>query len=250
MRTVKDKTKRLARARTSLDLELAGASLTEAQRRVAVRRRDAIISDMVELNRGLIAVHIRKWGQSTDIDRDSIEGAGLAGLCEAAVKFDPDKGLFSSYALRFIRAEIHNTVRITCFPSLTAHAFGLRPKVMKLVRAGDTPNEVAEELGVARSTVDAIMETVVIRLDLEVHEGQFAVHDVYDIDETCTQLVGALTALSEKDRYIVTQRLGLQGERKTTTELAQELSVSHQAVSKREQKALKLMRAYITEYRT
>jgi RNA polymerase sigma-32 factor len=209
---------------------------------------------------------------------DLIQEAGL-GLMKAADKFDPDRGVrFSTYAVWWIKASIQDyvmrnwsMVRTGSTSSQKSLFFNMRRVQARLEREAASRGEIMD-----RQTMRMLIATEVgVPLhDVEMMEGRLAgsdfslnatqssdeegrewietledegaqesrrVEDAKDIDTLRDWLLTALSALNERERFIVRERK-LRDEPRTLESLGNELGLSKERVRQLEAAAFGKMR--------
>lgn len=222
-----------------------------------------------------MAAKFRRYGAPMN---DLIQEAGL-GLMKAADKFDPDRGVrFSTYAVWWIKASIQDyvmrnwsMVRTGSTSSQKALFFNLRRVQARLereaARQGVTLDghqlreRIAQEVGVPLADVE-MMEGRLAGTDFSLNATQStdeegrewidALEDdsvqaaervaaAHDVDLLRGWLVQALRGLTERERFIVTERK-LRDEPRTLESLGSELGLSKERVRQLEAAAFAKMR--------
>ncbi len=190
--------------------------------------------------------------RATHLSREDLASAGALALISAADGYDPDHGVpfgafarkrilgafadelrSADWAPRSVRRRIKDTVAVQ--ETLIA-ALGRRPTI----------DEIASALGVDRATAQAGLDDAgrsVTSLD------EFTVdslpadiplpEETLLVRERLDYLRMAVAALPERTRYIVEQ---IYFHDRSVKELAEELGVTHSAVSQRRSEALRLIR--------
>ena len=222
-----------------------------------------------------MASKFRRYGAPMN---DLIQEAGL-GLMKAADKFDPDRGVrFSTYAVWWIKASIQDyvmrnwsMVRTGSTSSQKSLFFNLRRVQARLEREAAASGEpldrqvmrerIAQEVGVPLHDVE-MMEGRLSGSDFSLNATQSTdeegrewietledenakpsenVEQAKDIDTLRTWLVEALSALNERERFIVQERK-LRDQPRTLESLGNELGLSKERVRQLEAAAFGKMR--------
>ncbi len=209
---------------------------------------------------------------------DLIQEAGL-GLMKAADKFDPDRGVrFSTYAVWWIKASIQDyvmrnwsMVRTGSTSSQKALFFNMRRVQAQLMREAQGLGEeldghqlrqrIAQSIGVPLSDVE-MMQGRLSGSDLSLNAVQSTDEDgrewIETIEDDAEQaadrvearrdremlrqwLAKAMMALSERERYVVTERK-LREEPRTLESLGDELGLSKERIRQIEAAAFAKMR--------
>ncbi len=225
-----------------------------------------------------MASKFRRYGAPMN---DLIQEAGL-GLMKAADKFDPDRGVrFSTYAVWWIKASIQDyvmrnwsMVRTGSTSSQKTLFFNMRRVQARLERearaAGETLDghqlreRIAQEVGVSLADVE-MMSGRLSGSDLSLNATQSADEDGRawmdtieddspqaaervaqhrDTEQLREWLVGALSALSARERYIVTERK-LREPGRTLESLGEELGLSKERIRQLEAAAFARMRRHL-----
>lgn len=192
------------------------------------------------------------------VSRDDLISAGMAGLAQAARNFDAERGIaFDRYASTRIRGALLDELRSCDWASrsVRSRARQVQHAVEELQsRLGRQPTntEVADQLGVAESTVESVSEdvhrAVVLNYDSMVTDG--AAEDILPSDqrspdailverERQSYLHDAIDALPERLRHVVE---GYFFEERPMKELADELGVTESRVSQMRAEALDLLK--------
>jgi len=222
-----------------------------------------------------MAYKFRRYGAPMN---DLIQEAGL-GLMKAADKFDPDRGVrFSTYAVWWIKASIQDyvmrnwsMVRTGSTSSQKSLFFNLRRVQARLEREAAARGEaidrqvmretIATEVGVplhdvemmegrlsgsdfslnaTQSTDDEGREWIDTLEDENAKPSEYVEH-AKDIDTLRTWLLEALSALNERERFIVQERK-LRDDPRTLESLGNELGLSKERVRQLEAAAFNKMR--------
>ena len=222
-----------------------------------------------------MAAKFRRYGAPMN---DLIQEAGL-GLMKAAEKFDPDRGVrFSTYAVWWIKASIQDyvmrnwsMVRTGSTSSQKSLFFNMRRVQARLEREAAGRGEaldrqqmremIASEVGVPLHDVE-LMEGRLAGSDFSLNATQSSddegrewietlqdeaaqqsarVEHQKDIDTLRTWLVEAMSALNERERFIVRERK-LRDEPRTLESLGNELGLSKERVRQLEAAAFVKMR--------
>ncbi len=222
-----------------------------------------------------MASKFRRYGAPMN---DLIQEAGL-GLMKAADKFDPDRGVrFSTYAVWWIKASIQDyvmrnwsMVRTGSTSSQKSLFFNLRRVQARLEREAAAVGEsldrqvmrqrIAAEVGVPLHDVE-MMEGRLSGSDFSLNATQSSdeegrewietledenamasesVEQAKDIETLRTWLVEALSALNERERFIVQERK-LKDQPRTLESLGNELGLSKERVRQLEAAAFAKMR--------
>ena len=222
-----------------------------------------------------MAAKFRRYGAPMN---DLIQEAGL-GLMKAADKFDPDRGVrFSTYAVWWIKASIQDyvmrnwsMVRTGSTSSQKALFFNMRRVQAKLEREAAALGEsldghqlrarIASEVGVPLADVE-MMEGRLSGSDYSLNATQSVtdegrewidaleddgaqaaevVEGTHDTAHLRTWLVNAMTALNQRERFIVTERK-LREEPRTLESLGAELGLSKERIRQLEAAAFGKMR--------
>ncbi|MDA7426290.1 RNA polymerase factor sigma-32 [Thalassococcus lentus] len=209
---------------------------------------------------------------------DLIQEAGL-GLMKAADKFDPDRGVrFSTYAVWWIKASIQDyvmrnwsMVRTGSTSSQKSLFFNMRRVQARIEReaasAGETLDRhqlrqmISTEIGVPLHDVE-MMEGRLSGSDYSLNATQSTedegrewidaleddsaqadeiVEDSHDREQLRNWLVEAMSALNERERFIVRERK-LRDESRTLESLGNELGLSKERVRQLEAAAFAKMR--------
>jgi RNA polymerase sigma factor for flagellar operon FliA len=210
-------------------------------------------NEMVVQNLPLVGYLVTKvCAGATHLSRDDLAQAGSVALVKAVDAWDPDRGIpfgayarerivgaikdemrSSDWASRGVRTTIKNTLAVQDF--LTAE-LGRTPTVDELAGALGVDRETAADgLNLASRTIATLDGTTAANLagDVVLTEDS-VVHS-----ERITYLTAAVRALPDRMRLIVTM---IYLDDHTVGEVAQELGVTHSAVSQQRAEAIRLLR--------
>jgi RNA polymerase sigma factor for flagellar operon FliA len=190
--------------------------------------------------------------RATHISRDDMASAGALALITAAEAFDPDLGVpFGAFARRRIIGAFADEMRAADWATRTVRkrireTLGVQETLMSAL--GRTPDidEIASALGVDRETAaGALADSSRTVSSLDVGLGDLLASSISTPEETVLGgerdgfVTAAVQALPEKMRYIIEQ---IYFEDRTVKELAEELGLTHSAVSQQRSEAMRLMR--------
>lgn len=237
--------------------------LTAAKRRKAeasVARLEALTSEIVVLNYGLVRDYIKRFARVEKDALDDFEGAGLVGLMRAIDSYDPTQGPFGQWALRPIKREVLRAVRDSDHQNLSPSDFERRPEILaaKLSLSEEfgrpaTFDEIAEVVEATPEQVKRILEPP--RLD-SLHasvnsEGDTEFGDLIPDDKTKVedQVLSKLTVsaleehglpvLTARETLVVCRRFGLDGEPESKlSAIGATLRLSREAVRNIEAKSI------------
>jgi RNA polymerase sigma factor, sigma-70 family len=217
--------------------------------------RDRLVVDNLPLVGYLVS---EIWSRATHLSRDDLASAASLGLVMAADSYDPDRGVpFGAYARRRITGAIADEMRNADWATRT-----MRTRIKETLAVqetlttalGRTPDvaELATALGVDVATARAALAdagTITTTLDEHVTEtvaAQIASPEDSLLDTERTDFVrAAVDALPERMRFIVEQ---IFFEDRTVTEIAEELGLTHSAVSQMRSEALRLLKDGISTH--
>lgn len=211
--------------------------------------RNALVVENLPLVGYLVA---EVCARATHLSRDDLASVGAVALVQAADAFDPTLGIpFGAYARTRIVGAFADDMRAGDWASR-----GTRKRIKETLAVQDTlaatlgrtpsVDEIAGALGVDRATassalqdaartVAALDETVADHLaaDLPLPEENVLV------SERSRYVAAAVEALPERMRYIVQ---GVYFGDRTVSEIADELGITHSAVSQQRTEAVRLLR--------
>ena len=222
-----------------------------------------------------MAAKFRRYGAPMN---DLIQEAGL-GLMKAADKFDPDRGVrFSTYAVWWIKASIQDyvmrnwsMVRTGSTSSQKSLFFNMRRVQARLEREAEAEGisldghqlreRIAQEVGVPLADVE-MMQGRLAGSDFSLNATQSSedegrewiealeddgaqaaelVETRHDSDQLRDWLITAMGALTDRERFIVTERK-LKDEARTLESLGAELGLSKERIRQLEAAAFAKMR--------
>ncbi|WP_261166323.1 sigma-70 family RNA polymerase sigma factor [Microbacterium sp. Marseille-Q6965] len=217
--------------------------------------RDRLIVENLPLV-GFLAAELSS--RATHIPREDLAAAGALALVTAAEAFDPTQGVpFGAYARRRILGAFADEMR-----SMDWASRGIRRRIKETVAVRDTlaaglgrvptTDEIATAMGVdaaavAESLADAA-RTVTSIDEPTVHEvaaEQPLPEDAAVLGERQDVLTRAIDALPERMRFIVR---AVYFEERAVKDVAEELGVSHSAVSQQRSEALRLLRDVLDRF--
>ncbi|MDH4167990.1 MAG: FliA/WhiG family RNA polymerase sigma factor [Acidimicrobiia bacterium] len=206
-----------------------------------------------------VAVHFPRH-----VERDELARAGALGLVEAARRYDADRGVpFDRFAAQRIRGAILDAVRAADWAPRSVRTLGRKLEATEqrlATKLGRVPNidEMAEELGMARSEIDRLQarmfKSVVLALEHEVNDDQDEDLTLVDvlIDHSCPEpsdeletrelhafLRDGISLLPERQRVVV---VGYFLEGRTSKDLADFLGVTESRISQLRSEALLMLK--------
>lgn len=196
--------------------------------------------------------------RATHIPRDELAAVGALALVTAADAFDPALGVpFGAYARRRILGAFADEMR-----SMDWASRGIRKRIKETVAVRETltaglgrtatPAEVATAMGVAKDVVvEALGDAARTITTLDDPSARDVAAEIPLPEESA--LVGerrevleqAVTALPERMRRIVQ---AVYFEERPVKEIAEELGVTHSAVSQQRSEAIRLLRDALDRY--
>ncbi|MFZ7087934.1 sigma-70 family RNA polymerase sigma factor [Curtobacterium sp. RRHDQ10] len=211
--------------------------------------RNAMVVENLPLVGYLVA---EVCARATHLSRDDLASVGALALVTAADAFDPDLGVpFGAYARTRIMGAFADDMRAGDWASR-----GTRKRIKETMAVQETltaqlgrhasVKEIADTLGVDRQTAaDALTDAArtVGTIDDTVHDSLATELPLPGDDLLATERVrylrAAVEALPERMRFIVESVYF--GDR-TVTEVAEELGITHSAVSQQRSEAMRLLR--------
>ena len=192
------------------------------------------------------------WAKATHLSRDDLASAGAVALITSADAFDPTLGIpFGAFARRRIVGSFADEMRSSDWASRGArHRIKETLAVKETLTAalGRTPtvDEIASSLGVDRSEVTAgLTDAARTITTLDDSTVEFLIADTALPEESLLSserldyLAAAVEALPEKMRIIVRQ---VYFEDRSVKEIADEMGITHSAVSQQRAEAIRLLR--------
>ena len=192
------------------------------------------------------------WAKATHLSRDDLASAGAVALITSADSFDPSLGIpFGAFARRRIVGAFADEMRSSDWASRGARRRikeTLAVKETLTAALGRTPSidEIASSLGVDRAEVTAGLTDAARTVSpLDDSTAGFLIADTALPDESLlaaerlSYLSAAVEALPEKMQMIVRQ---VYFEDRSVKEIADELGITHSAVSQQRAEAIRLLR--------
>lgn len=239
--------------------EIGGVSLLDAREELdlarRVRRGDFAARQEMILRNLRLVVNIAKHYLNRGMPMMDLIEEGNLGLIHALDKFDPERGFrFSTYATWWVRQNVERAImNQSRTVRLPVHAIKELNRVLRTLRSVEAsndgeggPEEIAQLLGKPVETVREILllNEHTASLDAPVDAGcDLPLRDTL-IDERCApaeseiqqaeieRLVREwLSLLGARQRTVIEQRYGLNGQQtRTLEELARELSLTRERV--------------------
>ena len=217
---------------------------------------------LILFNHGLALKYARKFTSNTSReDSSDMQAAANLGLMRAIATYDPDLGLFGSWAFKPVQRDTLKAVRDVDFANMTHGDFERRPLILrsleKLSEADPdhTPSfeAIAQDVGctvelvgrvLAAPHLDSIHNTVGDEGDTEL--GDLLPDSGPAVDDTVISQLEidalrtyGLPMLEPKERYIIVRRFGLHGEPcEALSDIGRDLGLSRESVRQNANKAL------------
>jgi RNA polymerase sigma factor for flagellar operon FliA len=185
-------------------------------------------------------------------DRDDLASAGALALVNCAESFDPTLGVpFGAYARRRILGAFSDELRAADWATRTARtrineSAAVTAALTQALGRTPTVDEVAEAMGVGRATATmALTDAARTVAPLDELTADFLATAAESpegsvlLAEQMHYVQIAVTALPEKMRHIVTQ---VYFEERSVKDVAEELGLSHAAVSQQRGEGIRLLR--------
>lgn len=190
--------------------------------------------------------------RATHLSRDDLASAGAVALITAANAYDPTLGIpFGAYARTRIVGAFADEMRASDWATRSARkrikeTLSVQESLTSALGRTPTVDEIANALGVDRETaiaglsdasrtVTTIDETTESFLVSEAASPE----EVLLAGEQTAYVRAAVEALPERMRYVVE---AIYFDDRTVTEVADELGITHSAVSQQRSEAIRLMR--------
>lgn len=215
----------------------------------ARQQRDRLVRENLAIVGYLVNEVARK---ATHVSRDELASAGALGLLMAAESYDETLGVpFGAFARRRVLGAIADEMRAADWASRATRkrireSLHVQESLSQALGRTPTVDEIAESLGVDRAaaaealadasrSVSSLDETVG---DLVASEIANPEDQMLDTERT-RYVAAAVTSLPERMRYIVEQ---IYYHDRSVNDLAEELGLTHSAVSQQRSEAVRLMR--------
>ncbi|MEM6928790.1 MAG: RNA polymerase sigma factor RpoD/SigA [Myxococcota bacterium] len=249
------------------------ASKSDPSIRPAARKAIAAWNEADELRWRLamsqqrIAFHEARKLANRLMDRSDLVQEGYVGLLRAAKRFDPERKLrFSTYARWWVRAQITRAIdqhgRVVRLPGAAVEQLrNLRKAQRDHEQDGAdwTIAELAEEAGVDKERAEFLLSRGdAVSLDEPLEDDNprsRALGGILSDDSAIDPLVDAIErqetgralaaveGLDERQRFVVTSRFGLDGNKpKSLAEVGRLMSLSRERVRQLEKEALRVLR--------
>lgn len=192
------------------------------------------------------------WAKATHLSRDDLASAGAVALITSADSFRPELGIpFGAFARKRIVGAFADEMRSTDWATRGARRRikeTLAIKETLTAALGRTPSvdEIASALGVDRADAAAgLADAARIVTTLDDTTAEYLIADTALPEESLLTaerlgyLKAAMGSLPEKMRTIVTQ---IYFDDRTVKEIAEELGITHSAVSQQRAEAIRLLR--------
>lgn len=219
-------------------------------------------ADLVDAYMPLVLSVARQYRATPRIERQELIQEGVVGLLEALERFDPDRDVpFWAYARFWVRRSMQRLIaEITRPVVLSDYAMRQLARVRRTqqelqeeTRREPTVRELAER---TRLTTDQVHHLLAVdraprptQETMQLDDGGTVTFDVVSdplaegeyervLDRVeAEELVGLLSALTERERKILSEHYGLDGEERSYEDVADELGLSVSRVREIERRA-------------
>lgn len=218
-------------------------------------------NELVVANLALVGYLVSELcARATHLSRDDLASAGALALVNCADGFDASRGVpFGAYARTRILGAFADEMRASDWATRSA-----RKRIKETTRARDTlstslgrvptVDELASALGVDRETaITALGEAARTLTTLDDTTAEFLVSEVTSpeesllLDEQQRYVRSAVAALPERMHFVVQ---AIYFDDRTVKEVAEELGITHSAVSQQRSEAIRLIRAALSAHYT
>lgn len=229
-------------------------------------RDDASYHGLVEANLGFVIQTARRYA-GMGLPLEDLVSEGNVGLLRAARHFDPSRGTkFISYAVWWIRKSILNALSEQGAGVRLPHTQRRKIRaVMDMERklSGELGRrarreEIAGRLRTSTARIDRILQAKAFEISFEAPAGDGSEITIRESladrsrpdpesalirSESRSRVRSALDGLGDRERSVLTQRFGLEGDRsRSLRELGAELGLSPEAIRLIEKRATRKLR--------
>lgn len=227
------------------------------------RDLDYITEMLLEFNHGLVLTYVHKFTANTvREDTEELIAAATVGLMRAISTYDPELGLFASWAFKPVQRDTLRAVRDVDFSNMTHGDFERRPVIMRAYEKllaldperRPTVEDVAAEAGVTVDLVSRVLAAPHVESwhtpvaddssvecgDLLSDPRDVAVEDtvISNLEVDALRTFG-LPVLEPKERYILVRRFGLHGEPpEALSDIGVDMGLSRESVRQNANKGL------------
>lgn len=230
--------------------------------RVGRSQLEYVTELLIMFNHGLALKYARKFTSNTSReDSADMQAAANLGLMRAIASYNPDLGLFGSWAFKPVQRDTLKAVRDVDFSNMTHGDFERRPLILRSLETLTTLNpdrnvtfeEVAAHAGCTLELVQRVLAAP--HLD-SIHtpvgdEGDTELGDLIpdsgpDIDDAVISALEidalrtyGLPMLEPRERYVIVRRFGLHGEpSEALSDIGKDLGLSRESVRQHANKGL------------
>jgi RNA polymerase sigma factor for flagellar operon FliA len=210
-------------------------------------------NDLVRDNLAIVGYLVNEvCRRATHVSRDDLASAGALGLLLAARSYDPSMGVpFGAFARRRILGAIADEMRAADWATRTTRkrikdSLAVQESLIGALGRQPTLDELAESLGVDRQTAgDALADASRITTSLDETAADVVAADIAGPEDLLLEtertryIRAAVASLPQRSRYIVEQ---IYFHDRTVGDLAEELGLTHSAISQQRSEAIRLMR--------
>jgi RNA polymerase sigma factor (sigma-70 family) len=237
----------------------------ETQLKRVQRSLDRITAEIVDKNQGLVRQFVSRFTKKATPERnEDYFSAGMTGLIEAVVTFEPSKGKFASWAYLIIQREVLKTFHREEHSSLSARDFAKRKRVLdayeKLQRSLDgaepSLDEVAKIAGVnpkqVRRITKGMGKTWGKKLEAKRYASPFdeTRPDPVEVDETWEEVLKEmLRELEPLQRKVFIRYQGLDGwHAENFEEIGRWLRIGRERARREYAKSIETLKAHGWEF--
>jgi len=198
---------------------------------------------VIESHLGIVASLARRYSRAWGVPFEDLYGEGALALVQAVDNYDPDRGMqFSTYATWWIKAAIRRAAMAQSRPVRIPESIWNRAGELSAGLSEEEREEVERFLRPAASLESSVGGRMAPLEELLPDPLAEDPAEEVAREDARRRLADALATLPERERVVLSERAGFDGEPRTLTDIGKALGVSRERARQLHEAAVKKLR--------